>query len=91
MFGIVTSLNDVAMRRLKELFALNYGEMTLVQLCVFTGFFLVSIPAAFLIERVGYLRWVVIGLLLMAVGYLLFSLPPRPTLSPHSSAQWSRW
>ena len=72
VFGSITSLNDVLMPRLKELFALNYAQMTLVQFCFFTGYFLVSVPAAYMIERVGYMRALVIGLLLMACGCLLF-------------------
>jgi FHS family L-fucose permease-like MFS transporter len=72
VFGSITSLNDVLMPRLKELFTLSYGQMTLVQFCFFTGYFVVSLPASYMIERVGYLRSIVIGLLLMAGGCLLF-------------------
>jgi len=72
VFGSITSLNDVIMPRLKELFALTYAQMTLVQFCFFTGYFIVSLPAAYLIERIGYMRSVVSGLLLMACGCLLF-------------------
>jgi FHS family L-fucose permease-like MFS transporter len=60
------------MPRLRDLFSLNYAQMSLVQFCFFTGYFIVSLPAAYMIERVGYMRSVVIGLLLMAVGCLLF-------------------
>jgi FHS family L-fucose permease-like MFS transporter len=72
VFGSVTSLNDVLMPRLKELFTLSYGQMTLVQFCFFTGYFIVSMPASYMIERVGYLLSIVVGLLLMAGGCLLF-------------------
>ena len=53
VFGSVTSLNDVLMPKLKELFQLNYAEMTLVQFCFFTSYALVSIPAAYLIESIS--------------------------------------
>jgi MFS transporter, FHS family, L-fucose permease len=72
VFGSITSLNDVLMPRLKELFTLSYGQMTLVQFCFFTGYFIVSLPASYMIDRVGYLRSIVIGLLLMSGGCLLF-------------------
>jgi MFS transporter, FHS family, L-fucose permease len=72
VFGSITSLNDVLMPRLKELFTLSYGQMSLVQFCFFTGYLVVSLPASYMIERVGYLRSIVIGLLLMAGGCLLF-------------------
>jgi FHS family L-fucose permease-like MFS transporter len=80
VFGSITSLNDVLMPRLKELFTLSYGQMTLVQFCFFTGYLIVSLPASYLIERVGYLRSIVIGLLLMAGGCLLF----LPAAASHS-------
>jgi len=70
--GGVTSLNDVLMPKLKSLFHLNYTQMTLVQFCFFTGYFLVSIPAAFLISRVGLMRAATAGLALMALGCFLF-------------------
>jgi len=72
VFGSVTSLNDVLMPKLKELFQLNYAEMTLVQFCFFTSYALVSIPAAYLIESISYVRSAVVGLVLMAAGCLLF-------------------
>jgi MFS transporter, FHS family, L-fucose permease len=72
LFGSITSLNDVLMPRLKELFTLNYGQMTLVQFCFFMSYFLISLPASYMIERVGYLRSIVVGLLMMAAGCLLF-------------------
>ena len=80
VFGSITSLNDVIMPRLKELFALTYAQMTLVQFCFFTGYFIVSLPAAYLIERIGYMRSVVSGLLLMGCGCLLF----LPAASMHA-------
>jgi len=72
VFGSVTSLNDVLMPKLKELFHLNYAEMTLVQFCFFTSYALVSIPASYLIDSISYVRSVVVGLTLMAAGCLLF-------------------
>ncbi|MET0658231.1 MAG: MFS transporter, partial [Steroidobacteraceae bacterium] len=72
VFGSVTSLNDVLMPKLKELFQLNYAEMTLVQFCFFTSYALVSIPAAYLIDSISFVRSVVVGLVLMAAGCLLF-------------------
>jgi len=72
VFGSVTSLNDVLMPKLKDLFHLNYAEMTLVQFCFFTGYAFISIPASYLIDSIGYLRSLTIGLAAMAIGCLLF-------------------
>lgn len=72
VFGSLTSLNDILMPKLKDLFQLSYGEMTMVQFCFFTSYLLVSIPAAHLIARVGYLRSLASGFFIMAAGCTLF-------------------
>ena len=72
IFGGVTSLNDVLIPKLKELFTLSYAQAMLVQSAFFAAYFLVSIPASGLVRRVGYMRTAVIGLLTMTAGCLLF-------------------
>jgi MFS transporter, FHS family, L-fucose permease len=71
-FGGITSLNDVLIPKLKALFTLKYGEVMLVQFAFFLAYFIVSIPAAALVRRIGYMRSAVVGLLTMTVGCLLF-------------------
>jgi len=71
-FGGITSLNDVLIPKLKGLFRLNYAEVMLVQTAFFAAYFLFSLPAAQLVQRTGYMRGAVIGLLVMALGCLLF-------------------
>ena len=72
VFGGITSLNDVIIPKLKELFTLTYGQVMLVQSAFFAAYFLVSLPAAKIVSRIGYMRTAVIGLVLMATGCLLF-------------------
>src|ERR1035438_162072 len=72
IFGGITSLNDVVIPKLKGLFILTYGEVMLVQSAFFTAYFLVSLPAAAIVRRVGYMRTAVLGLLMMTAGCLLF-------------------
>jgi FHS family L-fucose permease-like MFS transporter len=71
-FGGITSLNDVLIPKLKALFTLGYGEVMLVQSAFFVAYFIISIPAAALVRRFGYMRSAVVGLLTMTVGCLLF-------------------
>jgi len=71
-FGGITSLNDVIIPKLKELFTLSYAEAMLVQSAFFAAYFLISLPAAAIVKRVGYMRTAVIGLLTMMAGCLLF-------------------
>lgn len=72
IFGGITSLNDVIIPKLKELFTLSYFEVMLVQSAFFAAYFIVSLPGAALVKRVGYMRGAVTGLLLMMGGCLLF-------------------
>ncbi len=72
IFGGITSLNDVIIPKLKELFTLNYTQAMLVQFCFFTAYLVIGIPGARLVKRIGYMRGAVAGLLTMMVGCLLF-------------------
>lgn len=72
IFGGITSLNDVIIPKLKELFTLNYTQAMLVQFCFFTAYAVIGIPGARLVKRIGYMRSAVAGLLTMMVGCLLF-------------------
>jgi FHS family L-fucose permease-like MFS transporter len=71
-FGGITSLNDVIIPRLKELFTLSYAEVMTVQSAFFGAYFIISLPAAAIVRRIGYMRSAVVGLLLMMIGCLLF-------------------
>jgi FHS family L-fucose permease-like MFS transporter len=72
IFGGITSLNDVIIPKLKELFTLNYTQAMLVQFCFFTAYLIIGIPGAQLVKRIGYMRGATAGLLTMMVGCLLF-------------------
>src|ERR1043166_8309106 len=72
MWGFITVLNDILIPHLKGVFSLNYTQALLVQMAWFIGYFVASIPAAKLIERIGYKRAMVAGLIIMAVGALGF-------------------
>jgi MFS transporter, FHS family, L-fucose permease len=72
VFGGITSLNDVIIPKLKQLFTLSYGEVMLVQSAFFAAYFLISIPASAVVRRFGYMRAAVIGLVTMTAGCLLF-------------------
>ena len=72
IFGGITSLNDVIIPKLKELFTLNYAQALLVQSAFFAAYALVSLPAAAIVRRAGYMKTATIGLLTMMAGCLLF-------------------
>jgi FHS family L-fucose permease-like MFS transporter len=72
-WGFATVLVDTLIPKLKALFALDYAEVMLTQFSFFLAYFVVSLPAGALIARIGYVRGIVAGLLLMALGCVLFS------------------
>lgn len=71
-WGFATVLNDTLIPKLKGLFELSYAEVMLTQFCFFLGYLFFSIPAGLLLSRVGYVRGIVVGLVVMGFGYLLF-------------------
>jgi MFS transporter, FHS family, L-fucose permease len=72
IFGGITSLNDVIIPKLKELFTLSYFQALLVQSAFFAAYFVVGIPGAALVKKLGYMRSAVVGLLTMMAGCLMF-------------------
>ena len=72
IFGGITSLNDVLIPKLKELFTLNYTQAMLVQFCFFAADLLIGLPGAKLVKTIGYMRGAVAGLVKMMAGCLLF-------------------
>ena len=72
LWGIPNNLNDVLIRQFMKSFAISRFQAGLFQSAFYLGYFLVAIPAALLMRRLGYKAGFVIGLLLFALGTLLF-------------------
>ena len=72
IWGFITALNDILIPQLKAAFSLNYTQAMLVQFCFFGAYFLVSPLAGKLIERIGYIKGIMVGLATIALGCLLF-------------------
>ena len=72
MWGFLTCLNDILIPHLQNVFSLNYTESMLVQFTFFFAYFLVSLPSGKLVEKVGYKKGIVIGLVTAGFGTLFF-------------------
>ncbi|WP_298191223.1 sugar MFS transporter [Novosphingobium sp.] len=70
MWGFITVINNTLLPHLRSVFDLNYTQTTLIEFVWFIAYFVASIPSARLIERVGYQKALVIGLVIMAAGAL---------------------
>lgn len=70
MWGFITVINNTLLPHLRSVFELNYTQTTLIESVWFIAYFFASIPSAKLIERIGYQKSLVTGLLIMAAGAL---------------------
>lgn len=70
MWGFITVINNTLLPHLRSVFDLNYTQTTLIESVWFIAYFVASIPSAKLIEKIGYQKSLVIGLLVMAAGAL---------------------
>jgi MFS transporter, FHS family, L-fucose permease len=69
-FGV--NLNDILIPHLKKAFHLSDFRSSLIQTAFFGGYFLAALPAGRLMEKIGYKRGILVGLLTCATGALLF-------------------
>ena len=72
IWGFITCLNDILIPHLKLVFSLNYADAMLVQFCFFTAYFIVSLPSGMIVEKIGYKRGIIIGLVTAGVGCIAF-------------------
>ncbi len=72
MWGFLTALNDVLIPHLKAVFELNWARTMLIQFTFFGAYFVMSVPAGWVVDRVGYKLGIVIGLVVAGCGALLF-------------------
>ena len=79
MWGFITCMNDILIPYLKQLFKLTFFESMLVQFCFFGAYFigsliyfLISISKGDPINKLGYKKGILFGILLAALGCVLF-------------------
>ncbi|WP_443944562.1 sugar MFS transporter [Pedobacter sp. AW1-32] len=79
MWGFITCMNDILIPYLKELFQLSYVGSLLVQFCFFGAYFvgsliyfIISYTKGDPINKVGYKKGILFGILLAAFGCVLF-------------------
>ena len=79
MWGFITCMNDILIPYLKQLFKLSFFESMLVQFCFFGAYFLGSLAYFTIsyyngdpINKVGYKKGILAGILLSATGCALF-------------------
>jgi hypothetical protein len=72
LWAIGVNLNDILIQHLKKAFGLTDFQSSLIQSAFFGGYFLAALPAGWLMQRLGYKRGILTGLLICATGAFLF-------------------
>jgi len=71
-WGIPNNLNDILIKQFMKSFQLSRFEAGLIQSAFYLGYFLLSMPAAFIMKKYTYKAGLVTGLLLFSLGTFLF-------------------
>lgn len=72
LFGGLTVFVQLLLPYLRDIFELNYTHTGLIAFFFFLPYLLFSIPAGFILTKIGYRRGIILGLALIALGALFF-------------------
>lgn len=72
LWGFAHNLDPILIPHLKKSFTLTTVQATLVDSAVFIAYFLMALPAGFIIKKFGYKWGIITGLLFFAMGCFLF-------------------
>lgn len=72
LWGVPNNLNDVLIRQFMKSFDITRFQAGLVQSAFYMGYFLLAMPAALIMRKLGYKAGFVMGLLLFGLGTFLF-------------------
>jgi FHS family L-fucose permease-like MFS transporter len=79
MWGFITCMNDILIPKLQQVFTLQHWQAMLIQTAFFGAYFIVSllyfvvsITKGDPIQRIGYKNGIIIGLVVAAIGCVLF-------------------
>lgn len=72
VWGLTYGLLDVLNKHFQQTLSVSRMESALLQTCYFGAYFLVALPSGLFVGRYGYKRGILLGLVLFAVGALMF-------------------
>ena len=72
LWGIANSLNGTLIKHFQTALNLNRGQAGIVDSAFYIGYFVLALPAGFLMNRIGYKKGILIGLFLYVLGAALF-------------------
>lgn len=72
LWGFANDITNPMVKAFSKIFRMSVAEGTLVQAAFYGGYFLMALPAALFVRRFSYKAGILIGLLVYAIGALLF-------------------
>jgi FHS family L-fucose permease-like MFS transporter len=72
LWGFAHNLDPILIPHLKKSFTLTTTQSTLVDSSVFVAYFIMALPAGFIMKKWGYKMGIIAGLVLFAIGSFLF-------------------
>ena len=72
LWGLAYGLLDVSNKHFQETLHIDKARSTLLQMSYFGAYFLIALPAGIFMNRFGYKKGIITGLLLYATGAFLF-------------------
>lgn len=72
LWGFARAILDVLNKHFQNVLDISITQSAWIQVTTYLGYFLMAIPAGIFINRKGYRRGVVFGLILFGIGALLF-------------------
>src|SRR5688500_3220973 len=72
LWGVANSLNGTLIKHFQTALNLNPAQAGIVDSAFYIGYFVMALPSAMLMNRIGYKKGILIGLFLYAAGALLF-------------------
>ncbi|MQO08829.1 sugar MFS transporter [Prevotella copri] len=72
LWGFARAILDVLNKHFQNALHISITQSAMIQVTTYLGYFLMAIPAGFFINKYGYRRGVVFGLLLFGLGAIFF-------------------
>jgi FHS family L-fucose permease-like MFS transporter len=72
LWGLANILNSALIAQFQPLFEISRAQALLVETAFYFGYFTVALPSALFMEKTSYKKGIIVGLLLYAIGALMF-------------------
>jgi len=72
LWGFIHNFDPILIPHLKKAFSLNTLQSSLIDSAVYIGYFVMALPAGYIMRTYGYKAGIITGLLLFATGSFLF-------------------